>query len=1015
MRSTLARQIAFLLFLTAGGALLTLGIVYRYLSQTATEGAFLNLAGRQRMLSEQLSAYAHMVQMEQQEADRAPLERLADDFDQVLQALKQGGRVRERDLPPAPAELEEEFAAVDELWQQLRPALLSVARQPAGNPEAAAAYARVRTGSPLLTGAADQVVGAYEAWSRGLRQRLLGVLAGIAAFDLFLFFFGLWTVRRYVAERHRTEQELRQLSSVVEQTADLVMVTDREGRIEYMNPAFEQLTGYSRGEVVGHTPRLLKSGRHSREFYAAMWETLLSGQVYRGELVDRRKDGTLFRTAKVITPLRDARGEIARFVSTDRDITAHKEAEEALRQSEERHRLLAEQVTDMITRCALDGTYLYVSPACRALLGYEPEELVGSSVHRLIHPQDAQEVARCHEEVLAQPAPCAASIRFRRRDGRFLWSEAVARSVRDPETGAAQEIVAVVRDISERRRRELQELVLHQVREEIWRMQSPDDIQQLLVAVGRGLERLEIDFRACGINIVDPSREPPRTQTFSIDRKNGGWRIIPENYEQASEAIVQFWRGKEPRYRRDLEAEDSYQERAGIAGIFGPVRSVVDIPFPHGTLAVNSDQPDAFSGEQIAFMQALAGVLSEGFRRLDDLQVLAAKEEQLRQAQKMESLGLLAGGVAHDFNNLLTIIKGYGQILAKSAALGPAERASLGEIDWAAERAAGLVRQLLAFSRQQVTQPQVLDLNQIIEGVIKMLGRLLGENIELVTGLDPQIGRVKADPGQLEQVLVNLAVNARDAMPEGGKLTIETAAVELDVDQHLELLCSCGKMEPGAYVRLRVSDTGIGMDAATRSRIFEPFFTTKEMGRGTGLGLSVVYGIVVRANSGHIGVYSQPGEGTTFQIYLPRVEEENSTVRPDSASPASARGTETVLLAEDDETIRRLMERLLAEQGYTVLAAGSGEEALKLVAARCGEIGLLITDLGLPGMRGEELARQLAAQGHAAKVLYISGHLGNSLGDQVRLDSATNFLQKPFSLDDLVYRVRQLLDAPAQA
>ena len=381
-------------------------------------------------------------------------------------------------------------------------------------------------------------------------------------------------------------------------------------------------------------------------------------------------------------------------------------------------------------------------------------------------------------------------------------------------------------------------------------------------------------------------------------------------------------------------------------------------------------------------------------------------EQQLRQAQKMEAIGQLAGGIAHDFNNMLTVISGYSELVLATLPPGDPQRGNIEQIKQAGERAAALTRQLLAFSRRQVLEPKVLDLNAVATNMDKMLQRLIGENIALVTVLKPGLGRVKADPGQVEQVIMNLAVNARDAMPRGGKLTIETADVELDeayARNHITV-------KPGPYVMLAVSDTGCGMDAQTQTRVFEPFFTTKEKGKGTGLGLSTVYGIV-KQSGGYIWVYSEVGRGTTCKIYLPRVEEALGTSQP-GAFPASVlRGSETVLLAEDEEVVRSLASRVLRENGYTVLEASNGEEALQLCAQQRGTIRLVMTDVVMTGMSGRELAERLHVAHPEMTVLFTSGYTDEAVVRHGILDTGVAFLQKPFTPDALLHKVREVLDA----
>ncbi len=398
----------------------------------------------------------------------------------------------------------------------------------------------------------------------------------------------------------------------------------------------------------------------------------------------------------------------------------------------------------------------------------------------------------------------------------------------------------------------------------------------------------------------------------------------------------------------------------------------------------------------------------EGYEVLvEDVTEHRALEEQLRHAQKMEAIGRLAGGVAHDFNNLLTVIKGYGELMAQQIEPADPLRPQLEEIRKAADRAATLTRQLLAFSRRQVLAPKVLDLNQVVSNMEKLLRRLLGEDVELLTVLDSNLGRVKADPGQIEQVLMNLAVNARDAMPNGGQLILETANFDLDETYKLEHTV----VVPGRYVMLAVSDTGCGMSEEVRSRVFEPFFTTKE--RGTGLGLSTVYGIV-KQSGGYIWVYSEPGRGSTFKVYLPQVDEklELRQARPLDAS--LYRGTETVLVVEDEDGVRALVRQMLQRHGYTVLETHSASEALIVCERHPDPIHLLLTDVVLSQVSGPELAGRLLALHPEMRVLYMSGYTEDTIVHQGVLTAGINFLQKPFTTETLARRLREVLDGASE-
>ncbi|MGA9571175.1 MAG: CHASE4 domain-containing protein [Candidatus Acidiferrales bacterium] len=384
--------------------------------------------------------------------------------------------------------------------------------------------------------------------------------------------------------------------------------------------------------------------------------------------------------------------------------------------------------------------------------------------------------------------------------------------------------------------------------------------------------------------------------------------------------------------------------------------------------------------------------------------------DQLRQSQKLQAIGELAGGVAHDFNNLLMVVKGHAEMLLDRLPRGSADRQNLAlqnveQIQQAAERAAALTRQLLAFSRMQVLQPRVLDLNEVVAGMIQMVSRVIGANIELAFLPGADLGRVKADPSQIEQVALNLVVNARDAMPDGGRLTIETSNVQLERDyatQH-------AVVDPGPYVMLTVSDTGTGMDAATKARIFEPFFTTKAQGRGTGLGLATVYG-VVKQSGGYVWVYSELGHGTTFKVYLPMVQAPAEKTAPEKVVQGHEPGTETILFVEDEQSVRELVSEYLSARGYQVLDASDGQQALEMAAAHTGKIQLLITDVVMPRLSGRELAARLTAARPDLKILYISGYTDDSVFRHGVLQGGMDFLQKPFNLKALAAKIREVLE-----
>ena len=401
------------------------------------------------------------------------------------------------------------------------------------------------------------------------------------------------------------------------------------------------------------------------------------------------------------------------------------------------------------------------------------------------------------------------------------------------------------------------------------------------------------------------------------------------------------------------------------------------------------------------------GVIVGASKIAHDITRMKQLEEQFRQAQKMEAIGRLAGGVAHDFNNLLTVISFCSDTLLLDAPPSSSTRDYLTEIKDAGERAATLTRQLLAFSRKQILEPKVIELNTVVQSCETMLKRLVGEDVDLVAILDPALGRVKTDRGQLEQAIVNLVVNARDAMPQGGKLTLETANSVLDQTYRR----SHAEVKPGRYVMLAVSDTGCGMDEPTRLRVFEPFFTTKAIGKGTGLGLAMVYGFI-KQSGGQIYVYSEPGLGTTFKMYLPEVEAAPSSYAVPVVAELMPRGTETILLAEDDDAVRAVTRRVLQSCGYTVLEAVHGGAAIRVLEQFGGPVQMLLSDVVMPEMGGRQLAERVAVLKPGIKVLCLSGYTADTVIRHGVLESEIAFLQKPFTPGMLVRKVREVLDQP---
>jgi signal transduction histidine kinase/CheY-like chemotaxis protein len=457
--------------------------------------------------------------------------------------------------------------------------------------------------------------------------------------------------------------------------------------------------------------------------------------------------------------------------------------------------------------------------------------------------------------------------------------------------------------------------------------------------------------------------------------------------------------------------EDIYADDRIPADAYRPtfVKSLAMVPIrraaPIGSIGVYWADKHATTEVELKLIQALADSTSIAMENVQSQAALDRLELQLRHAQKMEAVGRLAGGIAHDFNNVLSVILSYSQLMRADMQPGEPFYSDVEEIVRAGERAHDLTRQLLAFSRQQALEPKVLDLNRTLEDMQRMLRRLLGASVELTILHDPDLWKVEADAGQIEQVVMNLAVNARDAMPNGGRLTIELANTELDA----EYAATHHEVVPGRYVVISVTDTGSGIDKATLPRIFEPFFTTKESGRGTGLGLSTVFGIV-KQSGGHVWVYSELGQGTSFKVYLPRVEATESETLAVPVPARVERGNETILLVDDDDAVRHVACQILRRQGYVVLEAANGGEALLIAEQHTATIHMLLTDLVLPRLGGRQIAERIVAIRPDVRVLYFSGYADAAVLQHGLLESNVAYLQKPITPSSLTRKVREVLD-----
>ena len=719
------------------------------------------------------------------------------------------------------------------------------------------------------------------------------------------------------------------------------------------------------GPMAGSLPASLR-GRCLREGYEAVAQIPLrfAGRTLGLMQFDYVQRGSI--TPESVTFLEHTAGSIATAIE-------QRQTQAALRASELRYRLISENTGDVIWLLDVNTRRLtYVSPSVKRQLGYSPEEVLALRTEEVLTRESYRSVARGFWERLAKFEAGSEADRIqtyevdqRRRDDSMLRVEMVT-TLLAGEDGRVREVLGVSRDVTERYRHteELRE-------KEYWLSES-----QRASRIGS----YSTDFTA-GVWTSSATLD----EIFGIgpeySRTVDGWAALV--YAEDRGEMMEYLQREVVERRRPFDREYRIVRRSD-----GQIRWV----HGRGGLIHNA------KGELLT----MAGTIQ-------DITERKRLEEELLQAQKMESVGRLAGGVAHDFNNLLTVINGYCDLMLEGMETTNPLKEQLDEVRGAGQRAAAVTQQLLAFSRRQVMRPQMLDLNGFLRETERLLERLIGEDVRLVTVLDAALGKVKADPGQINQVILNLAVNARDAMPGGGRLTIETANVDIDA----EGATAQAGWRAGRYVRLSVSDTGAGMDVETRRHLFEPFFTTKPAGQGTGLGLSSVYGIV-RQSDGWITVYSEPGKGTQFHVYLPRLEDDGEAAAVAAEDPAPAFATGTILVTEDQDNVRGLVSRMLRGFGYHVLEAESGVEALAAAAAHAGTIHLLITDVVMPEMSGRELGAELKRQRPEIRVLYMSGYSGEAIARRGLLEDGVAFIQKPFTAESLAGKVRDTLgSAPA--
>ena len=761
-----------------------------------------------------------------------------------------------------------------------------------------------------------------------------------------------------ITERKRAEEALkdseRQYRTVVENAREFIWQLDTEGNFVFFNEFAEDISGQKSTDWKGKSYEPLIHPDDLEKVNDVFKDTL-AGNVNNYDVRIYTMKGELVELRVQTVPIYEE-GRITGTISFGHDITEQKHAEEELRESEDKLQTILESANDLVIQLTPTGFVKYLSPNCERLTGYKPEELIGKHMKKTTPPSEAPKTLKTLKRVLKGEVIRDFAINQIHKDGRIVPTEINITPVR--KEGKIVAVQGIMRDVSERKQAE----EALKASEEKFRSLFEDSRDTIFITSADGIM---LDINSAGEELFGYTR----SELLGMD--------VRQLYLDQNDRIQFVQEIIQTGYVRNYEMKFRRKDGEGIECLLTATIKTAD------------------DGKTILFQ----GIIS-------DVTETRKLEEQFRQSQKMEAVGRLAGGVAHDFNNMLSVIIGGSELAMRQLKPYDPSRQKLEEIHKAAERASNLTRQLLAFSRKQTLQPRVLDLNKTISNMDKMLRRIIGEDVELETVINPDLWKVKVDPGQIELVILNLAVNARDAMPKGGQLTIETMNIELDED-YTRIHPGTGS---GLYAMLIISDTGSGMTKEVKEHIFDPFFTTKDAEKGTGLGLSTVYGII-KQSGGNIWVYSEAGKGTTFKIYLPKVLGEEEELQLKKVSAEIPKGSETVLVVEDDEHVRKLAVEMLETQGYKLYEARNGIEAFRVCQQMEKSIDLAVIDVIMPGMSGDELAKLLRKElWPDLKVLFMSGHAENVVAHQGILEPGIPYLQKPLNLISFTQKVREVLD-----